>query len=133
MRDAPLRKASRRGLAHEAADRVRDAIFAGAFPPGSALREVDLAASLDISRGSVREGLAMLEGEGLLRSAWHRGTTVIEVPAHDVEQVYAVRAALDRLAATTARRTATADQVDELDALVTAMAAEVHSGASGPR
>ncbi|PRY37471.1 GntR family transcriptional regulator [Umezawaea tangerina] len=133
MTNAPLGKANRRGLAHEAADRVREAIFAGTFPPGSAVREVDLAASLDISRGSVREGLAMLEGEGLLRSAWHRGTTVVEVTAHDVEEVYAVRAALDRLAATSARRTASADQLGELDDLVDAMAIELDGDTSGPR
>lgn len=119
-----LQPAQRRGLADEAADRIREEIFAGRFAPGSALREVELAASLQVSRGSVREGLAALEREGLVQSVWHKGTRVIELTANDVEEVYAVRAALDRLAATTAASRATAEHLDELDRLVAAMAAE---------
>ncbi|AHH99202.1 GntR family transcriptional regulator [Kutzneria viridogrisea] len=133
MTGAPLPKAPRRGLAHEAATLVREAIFAGHFPPGSALREVDLAASLGVSRGSVREGLALLEREGLIHSAWHRGTTVIEVTAEDVEEVYGLRAALDRLASTTARANASTHELGELDALVDAMSSELAGQSSGPQ
>jgi DNA-binding GntR family transcriptional regulator len=88
----------RRGLPDEAADRIRDAIFAGVLPPGSPIREADLAESLDVSRGSVREGLTVLEREGLVQSAWHRGTKVINLTARDAEEIYSVRAALEGLA-----------------------------------
>ncbi|MGV9346703.1 GntR family transcriptional regulator [Streptomyces spiralis] len=131
MTVAPLPKASRRGLAQEAADLIREAIFTGHFPPGAQLREVELAAWLGVSRGSVREGLALLEREGLVHSVWHRGTTVVDVTAQDVEEVYTLRAALDRLAATSAQRNATADQLTELDTLVRAMAQEISGDASG--
>ncbi|GAA3559940.1 GntR family transcriptional regulator [Amycolatopsis ultiminotia] len=133
MEVTPLRKAARRGLAEEAADRVREAIFAGHFRPGAPLREVELAASLEISRGSVREGLALLAKEGLIRGGWHRPTTVVDVTAADVAEVYSVRAALDRLAAVTARSHATADELDGLDALVTELATAVREQADGPR
>ncbi|NUT46845.1 MAG: GntR family transcriptional regulator [Saccharothrix sp.] len=121
-----LPKADRRGLAEEAADRIRDAIFAGVFPPGAPVREVELAASLDVSRGSVREGLAVLEREGLVRSAWHRGTRVIDLTARDAEEVYSVRAALEGLAGRGA-----IGRVDlaELDGLVDAMARRLAEGA----
>jgi DNA-binding GntR family transcriptional regulator len=124
-----LRKADRRGLADEAADRVREAIFAGLFPPGSPLREVELAASLDVSRGSVREGLAILEREGLVQSAWHRGTKVIDLTVQDIEEVYAVRAALEGLAARSA-----VGRVDlgELGRLVDTMAQQLAAGADSP-
>ncbi|KAA9158552.1 GntR family transcriptional regulator [Amycolatopsis acidicola] len=117
-----VRPARRRGLAEEAADRIREEILSGRVPPGSALREVELAASLEVSRGSVREGLALLEREGLVRSVWHKGTRVIELTEADVEEVYAVRAALDRLAAVTAA--GRGENLDELDRLVAAMAEE---------
>ncbi|WP_033290594.1 GntR family transcriptional regulator [Amycolatopsis jejuensis] len=133
MEVTPLRKAARRGLADEAADRVRDAIFAGHFRPGAPLREVELAASLEVSRGSVREGLAVLAREGLIRGGWHRPTTVVDVTAEDVDEVYSVRAALDRLAAITARTTATQVDLDELDALVADLATAVLENADGPR
>ena len=51
--------------------------------------------------------------------------------AEDVEEVYALRAALDRLAATTARRTATQQHLSELDRLVDEMADEI-AGAADP-
>jgi DNA-binding GntR family transcriptional regulator len=119
-----MQPAQRRGLAEEAADRIREEIFAGRFPPGSALREVELAASLQVSRGSVREGLAVLEREGLVQSVWHKGTHVIGLTEPDIHEVYAVRAALDRLAATSAAAHANARQLDELGRLVDRMAAE---------
>lgn len=119
-----MQPAQRRGLAEEAADRIREEILSGRVEPGSALREVELAALLQVSRGSVREGLAVLEREGLVRSVWHKGTHVIGLTETDVEEVYAVRAALDRLAAVTAATRATAEQLDELDGLVAKMAEE---------
>jgi DNA-binding GntR family transcriptional regulator len=128
-----MRPAQRRGLAEEAADRIREEIFAGRFAPGSALREVELAASLEVSRGSIREGLAALEREGLVQSVWHKGTRVIELTESDIDEVYAVRAALDRLAATSAAERADASLFDELDQLVDAMAVELKAGADGAR
>ncbi|MTD56913.1 GntR family transcriptional regulator [Amycolatopsis pithecellobii] len=119
-----MQPAQRRGLAEEAADRIREEIFAGRIPPASALREVELAASLRVSRGSVREGLAVLEREGLVRSVWHKGTHVIGLTESDIQEVYDVRGALDRLAATTAAAHASAEDLDELDWLVGQMAAE---------
>src|SRR3954470_12663275 len=117
-----LQKGGRRGLAEAAADRIRDAIFAGAFPPDTPLREVELAADLDVSRGSVREGLTILEREGLVHSGWHRGTNVIDVTVPDAHEIYAVRAALEGLAARSAIGRV---DLDELDALVDAMAARL--------
>jgi DNA-binding GntR family transcriptional regulator len=126
-------KAQRRGLAEEAADRIRDAIFTGLFPPGAPLREVELAEALDVSRGSVREGLAMLECEGLLQSAWHRGTRVVDLTVTDIDEVYSVRAALERLASCAAAEHAGPEVHDRLDRIDEAMAAELDARAEGPK
>lgn len=90
--------ARRRGLAEEVADRIRDAIFDGVYPPGGQLREVELAAALGVSRGPVREALLRLEREGLVRSAWHRGATVTALSEQDVVELDTLRAALEQLA-----------------------------------
>jgi DNA-binding GntR family transcriptional regulator len=126
-------KAQRRGLGEEAADRIRDAIFAGLYAPGAPVREVELAEALDVSRGSVREGLSLLEREGLLQSAWHRGTRVIELTVTDIEEVYTVRAALERLATCTAVEHASTEVLDRLDLTVEAMAAGIEAGSDGPQ
>jgi len=127
-----MRRAQRRGLAHEAADRIRESIFEGHVPPGAALREVELASSLDVSRGSVREGLAILEREGLVHSEWHRGARVIDLGPDAVDEVYTVRAALERLATRTAAARATPERVAELSALVGAMERALADGAESP-
>lgn len=95
MTVAPAR---RRGLAAEVADNIRDAIFAGGYPPGSSLREVELSAALRVSRGPVREALLLLEREGLVRSEWHRGTTVAALSDEDVAELHSLRSALEELA-----------------------------------
>lgn len=126
-------KAARRGLGDEVADRIREAIFAGQFAPGAPVREVELAEALEVSRGSVREGLAQLSREGLLHSEWHRGTRVIDLTIADVEEVYSVRAALERLATCAAAEHADAETHDRLDDLVTTMATELDAGSPGPK
>jgi DNA-binding GntR family transcriptional regulator len=94
-RVAPAR---RRGLADEVADRIREAIFNGAYAPGAQLREVELASALDVSRGPVREALLRLEREGLVRSAWHRGATVTTLSPQDLAELDSLRSALEPLA-----------------------------------
>lgn len=128
---AAVRRADRRGLNHEAADRIREAIFDGSFAPGDALREVELAAALEVSRGSVRGGLAILEGEGLVHSGWHRRTRVLEPTVTEANELYAVRAALDRLAAVTAAGNRTAEDLADLDSRVDAMAEGLEAGDPG--
>ena len=86
---------------------------------------------LGVSRGSVREGLTILETEGLISRGWHRGTRVIDVTTEDVIEVYAVRAALDRLAATTARENASPQDLADLRTVVDAMAEALRREASG--
>ncbi|MFB6781806.1 GntR family transcriptional regulator [Streptomyces sp. NPDC056352] len=90
--------ARRRGLSDEVADRIRDAIFSGAYAPGAPLREVELSEVMDVSRGPVREALRVLEREGLVRCAWHRGTVVTTLSAEDVAELESLRGALERLA-----------------------------------
>src|SRR5688500_7190385 len=94
-RMAPAR---RRGLADEVADSIREAVFSGFYAPGAQLREVELAQSLDVSRGPVREALLRLEGEGLVRSIWHRGATVTALSPDDVAEIDTLRGALEDLA-----------------------------------
>lgn len=95
---APVAPARRRGLAEEVADRLREAIFAGAYAPGAPLREVELARALEVSRGPVREALTRLDREGLVHIAWHRGTVVTALSPDDVAELDSLRDALERLA-----------------------------------
>lgn len=90
--------ARRRGLSDEVADRIRDAIFNGAYELGAPLREVELSGVMGVSRGPVREALRLLEREGLVHCAWHRGSTVTTLSAEDVAELHSLRGALEELA-----------------------------------
>lgn len=98
----PVRPVSRKGVAEKAADLIRAAILSGELAGGTPLKELDLAARLGVSRGSVREGLALLEGEGLVVQQFHRGTWVRALTPEDVDELYTLRMALDVLAMRTA-------------------------------
>ncbi|GAA1991105.1 GntR family transcriptional regulator [Amycolatopsis minnesotensis] len=107
--------ARRRGLADEVADRIREAIFSGAYAPGVPLREVDLSGVLQVSRGPVREALRVLEREGLVHCAWHRGTTVTTLSAEDVAELDSLRGALEDLAVRQVVATASDEELDAVE------------------
>ncbi|PWV44256.1 GntR family transcriptional regulator [Nocardiopsis sp. L17-MgMaSL7] len=117
-RVAPAR---RRGLADEVADRVREAIFDGSYPPGTQLRETNLSAELEVSRGPVREALMRLETEGLVRSAWHRGATVTELSAEDIAELDSLRDALENLAVGLVARRASREDLEAIEAAAARM------------
>jgi DNA-binding GntR family transcriptional regulator len=89
----------RQSTAEQAAAALRDAILSGRVPPGTALREVALAAELGVSRNTVREAARLLGGEGLVRHQMNRGIVVAEITAADVGDIYASRAAVETAAA----------------------------------
>jgi DNA-binding GntR family transcriptional regulator len=85
-------------LRERALEAVRAAILSGQYRPGDHLGEVELAGSLGVSRGTVREALRHLQQEGLV-TAGHRGMLRVSTlsPA-EVRELFQVRAALEGLA-----------------------------------
>lgn len=115
----PLTPTVKRSLSDDVVDRLRNAIFHGSFKPGEALREEQLAAMLDVSRGPVREALVQLEREGLVIVRRHRGATVARLSRGDLEDVYSLRLALERLAIQRATRFATDQDFAAMEAVLT--------------
>lgn len=77
--------------ADQVADRLRDDIVCGALGRGRPLREESIAATYQVSRRSARDALRILEGDGLVRHQRHRGSTVADLTAEDVRDLYAAR------------------------------------------
>lgn len=72
----PLRVRSVVGLAY---DELRAMIVDGRLPPGARIGQAELADALGISRGSVREALRRLTGDGLVAFEVNRGFFVANV------------------------------------------------------
>ena len=96
--DSPVQPFVRRVLMDDAADALRDAILSGRLAPGARLIEDDLAAMLQVSRGPIRQALTRLQHEGLVIHETHRGASVATVSADDIDEIYSLRMALERLA-----------------------------------
>lgn len=81
---------------------LRRAIIEGRLPPGARLEPDRIAAELGLSRMPVRDALKVLEKEGLVTCYPFRGTEVSQLRAADVDELFAMRIALERLAVTRA-------------------------------
>lgn len=93
---------------------LREAIISGVLKPGDKLGEEYLASEFHVSRTPVREALARLSAEGLAVRMPRGGLTVRSVSEHEVLDFYAVRVALDGLAAQLAARLALPAEVAQL-------------------
>jgi len=97
-----------------ATELIRKAILNGDLEPGRRLKEEQLAQDLGISRTPVREALLVLDAEGLIVAEPNRGATVRAYDAHDLEEIYELRALLEGYAA---KRAAALIDDDELEVL----------------
>ena len=74
---------------------LRRAVFEGELESGTPLREIALAASLGVSRPTVREALTVLVAEGLATREPHRGVSVASPRADSVRDICRSRAVLE--------------------------------------
>jgi len=102
-------------LADSIHGQLRAAILRGAVAPGAHLREVEIAERYEVSRGPVREALLQLEREGLVLLRRNRGAIVARLSRADLDEVYSLRLALERLAVVQAVRHGTEDDFGRLD------------------
>src|SRR3712207_234541 len=94
----PLTSLDRSTFRERAADALRSPTIAGQYRPGDHLGEVELAAGLGVSRGTVREALRHLQQEGLVTPSARGMLRVRSHTATEVRELFQVRAALEALA-----------------------------------
>ncbi|MFD1198924.1 GntR family transcriptional regulator [Brucella gallinifaecis] len=82
-------------LTQTAAGLLRDKILRGELAPGTPLREVVWAESLNVSRNTLREALRDLVAEGLIEHRAHHGATVRALNAAEISEIYAIRMTLE--------------------------------------
>lgn len=90
-----LAEITRISVADQVAAILRRRILDGELPPGTPLQEVPMAASLGVSRNTVREATRILSLEGLLKRSAHRGVTVARLSLEDVAEIYQLRHLLE--------------------------------------
>nr|WP_262923733.1 MULTISPECIES: GntR family transcriptional regulator [Pseudomonas] len=76
-------------------ERLRSAILDGRLPPGTALRQQEIATLFGVSRMPVREALRQLEAQSLLQVVMHKGAVVAPLIGEDAVDTYALRVLLE--------------------------------------
>ena len=90
-------------VVHSLREQIREhlveGIVSGRWKPGERIVERRIAVELEVSQSPVREALRELEALRLIESAPNKGVRVRELSAADLEEIYPVRAGLERIAA----------------------------------
>lgn len=85
-------------LTNEIVDILRDRILKGEYVIGEKLVENQIATEFKVSRTPIRDAFKLLEEEGLIDSIPNKGSFAKGFTKQDMEDIYAVRKALEQLA-----------------------------------
>ncbi|MGE0852692.1 MAG: GntR family transcriptional regulator [Hyphomicrobiaceae bacterium] len=91
------RRTRRTGGSDVVFETLRERIASHALPPGSKLRENELAREFGVSRTRVREVFGALEQRGLIQRIPNRGAVVSRLDLKDASDIYDVREYLEAL------------------------------------
>jgi DNA-binding GntR family transcriptional regulator len=105
-------------LADVAARRLAHSIVTGELVQGQKLIEAELAESLGMGRGAVREALRHLEGMRLVKRIPNAGARVVVLDRKTLSDLYGVREALEGMACRIAATQMTDDEITQLSTLL---------------
>lgn len=112
MPATPVERVS--ALGDQVAEDLRRRIIVGELVTGELLVESRIAAHYSVSRGPVRDAIRTLVQEGLVDTPG-RSARVVGLTAHDVDELFSIRAAIERLALTKAMQKYRAELVTLLE------------------
>ncbi len=105
-------------LSEQVFNTLKEAIISGDLAQGSKVTEDVLAKQYGISRGPLREAIRRLEGLRLLVRIPHAGTRVVTLTAEMMQEIYAVREALEGMSARLAASQMSDDEIAKLRQLL---------------
>jgi DNA-binding GntR family transcriptional regulator len=105
------------------AERIREQILRGQYPPGTRIRQADVAERFGASRVPAREALRILEHEGLVRLVANTGAWVSTLTLAECDEIYRMREALEPLLLGYSAPALDAADLERLARLATEMAA----------
>lgn len=97
------------------ADYIRSAILSGDYPPGSRIRQEEIAERLGSSRIPVREAMRMVEADGLVTLKPYSGARVVDLDYAEFDTAYRIRERLDPLALVQSLQNITDRDIDRLE------------------
>ena len=111
--------------------KIRKAIFRGKFPPGSHLKEEEIAEYCDVSRTPARQALRMLASEGLVSFGPNKRCYVSDVTETHAEEIFDLLSMLEGYSARLAAKNISREQLAELKQLQAKMSEIATRDSSG--
>jgi DNA-binding GntR family transcriptional regulator len=105
------------------ANELRAEILGGRMPPGTRIRQEEIAAQLGASRVPVREALRILEADGLVTLVANTGAWVAKLSLAECEEIYQIRERVEPLLLRYAAPGLGEDELGSLEALADRMEA----------
>jgi len=105
-------------LAEQIAQHLGEQIIRGEIIPGERIQELRIASELEVSRGSVREALLLLERRHLIDILPRRGATVRELSENQVRSLYEIMQILLGLVVRKAIRSIKEEELDPFIELI---------------
>lgn len=103
------------------ADGLRAAILSGELPPGSRIRQEEVAARYGASRIPVRGALNILQSDGLVTLVANAGAWVAQLNLAECEEAYQLREQIEPLLLRASRPGLTVEQLDRMADLAARM------------
>jgi DNA-binding GntR family transcriptional regulator len=101
---------------------LRDDIVNGVLPPGTVLREAELAARFGVSKTPLRDALVRLQKDGFVEIPPYRSAVVVGYSRTDLREIYELRELLEGACARQAAFHISVDALAELSRIVRASA-----------
>ena len=111
----PLQASGPRLLRESVYEQLRAEILHCTLAPGTEIREAELAARFAVSKSPVRDALMRLEREALVISTPRQGYRVAPISVADVQDMFHLRAALERACMERIVRQASGEQLATLE------------------
>lgn len=116
-----IQSIQRASFADQVYSRLRVAILIGELATGQRLTELEIATRMGTSQAPVREALQRLENDGLVEKQPRTGTFVTLVSLSEIQELFQIRALVERFAIRRTVEKITLGQIAYLEALVQAM------------
>ena len=97
---------------------IKDNITSGKVPPGSWIRQVEMAEELGVSQRTVREGLNRLVSEGFVVKEPYKGYRCCTLDLNTQKELYEIRAPLEGLAMEYAAACITPEDLEKMRSLL---------------
>lgn len=114
-------KLQRSTLREQIKDYIYTQIKSGVYEPGSRISETGLARELGVSQSPVREAILELSAMGLLEEKPYSGTFVRKLTPEDIEDIYDVRAYIEKYAITRAVKFMTDEEINAIQPVIDEM------------